>query len=89
MQWSVVLLVGGSSNIGISRDVTGLVRHKGGLRGHAEGDADLFNAKAALDRIVIPEDTVDRISKDGFAADPRSLFQMKDQAQKQAEERNL
>ena len=57
MQWNVVSLVGGSSNIGTAE--THGPTHNG-PDGHAE-EMDLFNAKAALDRIVIPEDTVDRI----------------------------
>ena len=57
MQWNVVSLVGGSSNIGTAE--THGPTHSG-PNGHAE-EMDLFNAKAALDRIVIPEDTVDRI----------------------------
>jgi len=57
VQWSVVSLVGGSSNVGTA-EMFG-PKHKG-----PDGDAEemaLSNAKAALDRIVIPENTVDRI----------------------------
>ena len=77
-------MVGGSSNVGTA--ATHGQTHKGPDE-HAE-EMSLPNAKAALDRIVIPDDTVDRIQK-WFRRNPRSSFRMKDQAQKQAEERNL
>ena len=57
MQWSVVSLVGGSSNVGTA--ATHGQTHKGPDE-HAE-EMSLPNAKAALDRIVIPDDTGDRI----------------------------
>ena len=71
MQWSVVSLVG-SSNIGTAE--TYGPTHKG-PEGHAE-EMDLFNAKAALDRIVIPEDTVDRIRE---MVSPRSSLIISDE----------
>ena len=64
MQWSVVSLVGGSSNVGTAE--THGQTHKGPDE-HAE-EMSLPNAKAALDRIVIPDDTVDQIPRNGFAA---------------------
>ena len=57
MQWSVVSLVGGSSNVGTA--ATHGQTHKG-PDANAE-EMSLPNAKAALDRIVIPDDTGDRI----------------------------
>ena len=71
MQWSVVSLVG-SSNIGTAETYGST--HKG-PEGHAE-EMDLFNAKAALDRIVIPEDTVDRIRE---MVSPRSSLIISDE----------
>ena len=68
MQWNVVSLVGGSSNIGTFET-------HGPTRGHAE-EMDLFDAKAALDRIVIPEDTVDRIRE---MVSPRSSLIISDE----------
>jgi hypothetical protein len=72
MQWSVVSLVGGSSNLGPAETLG--PTHKG-PDGHAE-EMDLFNAKAALDRIVIPEDTVDRIRE---MVSPRSSLIISDE----------
>jgi hypothetical protein len=72
MRWSVVSLVGGSSNLSTAE--THGPTHKG-PDGHAE-EMDLFNAKAALDRIVIPEDTVDRIR---VMASPRSSLIISDE----------
>jgi hypothetical protein len=68
MQWNVVSVVGGSSNIGT-------FEMHGPTRGHAE-ETDLFDAKAALDRIVIPEDTVDRIRE---MVSPRSSLIISDE----------
>ena len=67
MQWSVVSLVG-SSNIGTAETYGST--HKG------PEEMDLFNAKAALDRIVIPEDTVDRIRE---MVSPRSSLIISDE----------
>jgi hypothetical protein len=68
MQWNVVSVVGGSSNIGT-------FEMHGPTRGHAE-EMDLFDAKAALDRIVIPADTVDRIRE---MVSPRSSLIISDE----------
>jgi L,D-transpeptidase catalytic domain len=54
MRWSAVSLVGGSSNVGTHGQT-----HKGPDE-QAE-ETTLSNAKAALDRIIIPVETVDRI----------------------------
>jgi hypothetical protein len=67
-QWNVVSLVGGSSNIGTSE-------MHGPTPGHAQ-EMDLFDAKAALDRIVIPEHTVDRIRE---MVSPRSSLIISDE----------
>src|SRR5262249_48137744 len=72
MQWSVVSLVGGSSNLGTAE--THDPTHKG-PDGHAE-EMGLSNAKAALDRIVIPEHTVDRIRE---MVSPRSSLIISDE----------
>ena len=68
MQWNVVSVVGGSSNIGT-------FEMHGPTRGHGE-EMDLFDAKAALDRIVIPADTVDRIRE---MVSPRSSLIISDE----------
>jgi hypothetical protein len=72
MQWSVVSLVGGSSNVGTA-DMSGPT-HKG-PDGEAEEMA-LSNAKAALERIVIPENAVDRIRE---MVSPRSSLIISDE----------
>jgi L,D-transpeptidase catalytic domain len=68
MQWSVVSLVG-SSNVGTAETQK---------RTHQALDtpADETSAKAALDRIVIPEDTVDRIAQ---TVSPRSSLIISDE----------
>src|SRR5262249_42853597 len=57
MQWSVVSLVG--SNVGMTE--TQGTTYK--ALDAAVNEADLPSAKAALDRVIIPEDTVDRITQ--------------------------
>ena len=71
MQWSVVSLVG-RSNVGTAETQE---------RTHQALDApanemDLPSAKAALDRIVIPEDTIDRIAQ---MVSPRSSLIISDE----------
>ena len=72
MQWSVVSLVGGHSNVGTAE--TQGPTHKA-LDAPAD-EMDLPSAKAALDRIVIPEDTVDRIAQ---MVSPRSSLIISDE----------
>ena len=72
MQWSVVSLVGESSNVGTAEISD--PKHKG-----RDGDTEelaLSNAKAALDRIVIPENAVDRIRE---MVSPRSSLIISDE----------
>jgi hypothetical protein len=59
MQWSVVSFVG--SNVGMT-DTQGTGTGYRALD-LADNEADRQNAKAALDRVVIPDDTVDRITQ--------------------------
>ena len=72
MRWSVVSLNGGHPQNGIV-EPNGPLR---GGRGHDSGLTDPGNAKAALDRIVIPQDLIDRIA--GIA--PRSSLIITDEA---------
>jgi L,D-transpeptidase catalytic domain len=72
MQWSVVSLVGGHSNVGTAE--TQGPTHKA-LDAPAD-EMDLPGAKAALDRIVIREDTVDRIAQ---MVSPRSSLIISDE----------
>jgi L,D-transpeptidase catalytic domain len=68
MQWSVVSLVG-SSNVGTAE--TQKRTHQA-----LDAPADETSAKPALDRIVIPEDTVDRIAQ---MVSPRSSLIISDE----------
>jgi hypothetical protein len=70
MQWSVVSLVG--SNVGMSE--TQGTSYK--ALDAAVNEADLPSAKAALDRVIIPEDTVDRITQ---LVSPRSSLIISDE----------
>ena len=61
MRWSVVSLVGGHSDVGL-RDSHDLAR--GDRHGNeASPSGDLVSAKEALDRVSIPQETVDRIDE--------------------------
>jgi lipoprotein-anchoring transpeptidase ErfK/SrfK len=60
MRWSVVSLVGGPPNG--SRDEPSRAARNGNDSGLREIAIDPSSAKAALDRIAIPQDTVDRIA---------------------------
>ena len=75
MRWSVVSLDGGHADDGVGEPT-------GPARGHRGRDAepistDLGGAKAALDRISIPQDALDRIA--GMAS-PRSSLIISDEA---------
>jgi L,D-transpeptidase catalytic domain len=75
MRWSVVSLNGGHADAGVAE------RH-GPRRGRSERDGDPIStdpvgAKAALDRIAIPQDALDRIA--GIAS-PRSSLIISDEA---------
>ena len=70
MQWSVVSLVG--SKIGMTE--TQGTTYK--ALDAAVSEADLPSAKAALDRVIIPEDTVDRITQ---LLSPRSSLIISDE----------
>jgi hypothetical protein len=75
MRWSVVSLDGGHAYDGVGEPI-------GPARGHRSRDAepistDLGGAKAALDRISIPQDALDRIA--GMAS-PRSSLIISDEA---------
>ena len=68
MRWSVVSLVSGQSDAGLGdaydptrRDSPGNVEPRSG---------DLASAKEALDRVSIPEETLDRIADDLAAIFP-------------------
>ena len=71
MQWSVVSLVG-HSNVG-TIEMPG--RHYKALDDPAN-ETGVPSARAALDRIVIPEDTIDRIAQ---MVSPRSSFIISDE----------
>jgi hypothetical protein len=75
LRWSVVSLEGGHQG--------GAVESDGPARGHSGGNiepmsADPSGAKEALDRIEIPQDTLDRIA--GMAVSPRSSLIISDEA---------
>jgi hypothetical protein len=70
MQWSVVSLVG--SNVGMTE--TQGTRYK--VLDAVVNEADLPSANAALDRVIIPEDTVDRITQ---LVSPRSSLIISDE----------
>ena len=70
MQWSVVSLVG--SNVGMAE--TQGTTYK--APDAPANETDLPSAKAALDRIIIPEDTVDRITQ---MVSPRSSLIISDE----------
>ena len=72
MQWSVVSFVG--SNVGMTETQGTGIRYR--ELDSAVNEADLPNAKAALDRVVIPDDTVDRI---GQLVSPRSSLIISDE----------
>jgi hypothetical protein len=72
MQWSVVSFVG--SNVGMTETQRTGTRYR--ELDSAVNEADLPNAKAALDRVVIPDDTVDRI---GQLVSPRSSLIISDE----------
>jgi hypothetical protein len=57
MEWSVVSVV--ESNVGLTETQGTTYRALDG----AVNEADLPSAKAALDRVIIPADTVDRITQ--------------------------
>jgi hypothetical protein len=59
LQWSVVSLVGEHSNVGTAETQGSAPK----ALDASSDEIDLPSAKAALDRIVIPEDTVDRIAQ--------------------------
>ncbi len=66
MRWSVVSLVGGQSDAGL-RDAYDPARAD--TRGNVgPRSGDLASAKEALDRVSIPEETLDRIAADDLAA---------------------
>lgn len=75
LQWSVVSLVGGHHDGG-GDEPSGLLR-KGHDRDVGTMTTDLESAKAALDRIAIPQDTVDRIAE---LVSPRSSIIISDEA---------
>jgi hypothetical protein len=72
MQWSVVSFVG--SNVGMTETQGTGIRYR--ELDSAVNEADLPNAKAALDRVVIPDDTVDRIAQ---LVSPRSSLIISDE----------
>jgi hypothetical protein len=84
MQWSVVTLVGGSSNFGTAE--THDPTHKGL---NATSKRWIYPTPRRLSTGSSYPRTQSIESERWFGRDPRSSFQMKDQAQKQAEERNL
>jgi hypothetical protein len=65
MQWSVVSF---GSNVGMTETLVTGTRYS--------NEADLPNAKVALDRVIIPEDTVDRITQ---LVSPRSSLIISDE----------
>ena len=69
MQWSVVSLVG--SNVGMT-ETQGTTKAPDA----PANETDLPSAKAALDRLIIPEDTVDRITQ---LVSPRSSLIISDE----------
>ncbi len=76
LQWSVVSLVGGRANG--SRDRSNGARRRGGSTDVGEAiSTDVSSAKAALDRIEIPQDTADRIAE---IISPRSSLIISDEA---------
>jgi L,D-transpeptidase catalytic domain len=75
LQWSVVSLVGGHPD-GAADEPSDLMR-KGHDRDVGTMTTDLESAKAALDRIAIPQDTVDRIAE---MVSPRSSIIISDEA---------
>jgi hypothetical protein len=70
MQWSVVSLVGSNVDMTETQGTT----YKS--LDAAVNEADLLNAKAALDRLIIPEDTVNRIIQ---LVSPRSSLIVSDE----------
>jgi L,D-transpeptidase catalytic domain len=75
MRWSVVSLVGALSDGSVPNHATPL---RGGRGEDAEPtSADLGGAKEALDRIAIPQDTLDRIAE---MISPRSSLIISDEA---------
>jgi len=75
LRWSVVSLVG--AHLDNSGDQPNVVAPKGQRRDAEEMSTDLDSAKAALDRMAIPRDTVDRIEE---AVSPRSSLIISDEA---------
>jgi hypothetical protein len=75
IRWSLVPLVGGRSND--SREEPGGSLHKTHERDFAPIASDLESAKAALDRITIPQDSVDLIAE---KVSPRSALIISDEA---------
>jgi len=75
MQWSVVSLLGGSAGDSTEQPVGGA--HKGGDEAVGAMTPELESAKAALDRITIPQDTVERIAE---MVSPRSSLIISDEA---------
>jgi hypothetical protein len=59
LQWSVVSLVGGHSNVGTAETQGSTPK----ALDVSSDKIDLPSAKVALDRIVIPDDTIDRIAQ--------------------------
>jgi hypothetical protein len=74
MRWSVVSLVSGHSDAGL-RDSPYLAADSHGNVASLAGD--LASAKEALDRVSIPQETVDRIAE---ALSPRSSLIISDEA---------
>jgi hypothetical protein len=74
MRWSVVSLVGGHSDMGLrdSRDLARGDRHGN----QASPSGNLASAKEALDRVLIPQETVDRIDE---TISPRSSLIISDE----------
>jgi hypothetical protein len=74
MRWSVVSLVGGHSDVGLgdSHDLARGDRH----RNEASPSGDLVSAKEALNRVSIPQETVDRIDE---TISPRSSLIISDE----------
>jgi hypothetical protein len=72
LQWSVVSFVG--SNVPMTETQGTGTRYR--ALDSAVNEADLPNAKVALDRVIIPEDTVDRITQ---LVSPRSSLIISDE----------
>jgi hypothetical protein len=74
LRWTVVSLVGGISDAGVSSHATSLHGRREDAEPTSIGPGD---AKEALDRIAIPEDTLDRIAE---TVSPRSSLIISDEA---------